>query len=163
MREFTIERMKEIISPEVISYVKSYLMARARAETLREAVDNIYREILKEKPVYITEGFGSHTGERITEGFDLYLCTDKEAAEIYAEADKRERANGIKPKEMQTDYCPALVAENLQREVENLLINASGKPIGVSCSDLIGLDLRRKWIDLIVKAVVNMPYFRLKV
>jgi len=159
--------MKHIYTPELKSAVNAYLMSRAYAETMRDKVNAIYKDILTQCPVYADlrtpEGKQIGQGEQILDPEHLYLCSDDALVQdAWAEADKRERAAGIKPDSMQDEYCPALVAENLQRETERLLIEVSGKPFGMDNHKLLcaGLEKRQQWIDLVCQFVVSQPDFK---
>ena len=157
---------EDALTPGVKSAVRAYLMARAYAETMREKVDEVYREILTECPVYADQ-FG-HT-EQILNSKDLYLCSDdtlcQDAFEI---ANHRLRAVGLKPDNMPDSHCPALVAENIQMEAEQLVIDNMAEALGqegkkpgdfrhrLICS---GLDKYHQFIDLACKLVINAPGF----
>ena len=149
----------DVATAETKSLVNSYLMARVYAEAMRERVDAIGREILKEMPLYADMADGS---ARIVEPSQIFLCTDDAATGAYfLEASKRERAAGIKPTNMPDEYCPALVAESRLSKIENMLIDASGKALGVdSNSPGMYLERRKRYIDLVVGMIVNMPGFR---
>jgi hypothetical protein len=147
-------------TPEVKSYVSAYLLARAYAETVRAQVDAIALEILTECPI-----LDSETGEPLTQSKQLYRSTDEAAcADFYAEANIRERHAGIKPPEMPNEHCPALVAENLVIQLSRCLIEASGRPLGVTPDKLLcagdGLATWKRWIDLVVGLIVSLPDFK---
>lgn len=152
-------KMHEVLTDEVRSCVNAYLMARAYAETMRARVDEVHRKILTECPIYADKS----DGRQILTSGDLYLSKNEvHCRDFYDEADKRLKAAKIKPNDMPTDWCPALVAENLQTKTERLLIDASGEPFGVTYHNLLcaGLDARQKWLDLIVEMVVNSRGFK---
>jgi hypothetical protein len=53
------------------------------------------------------------------------------------------------------------VAERLLIDIENKLIDASGKPLGISHnSPGLYLETRKKYLDLVVGMIVNMPGFK---
>lgn len=152
-------QLQDIATQEVKSYVNAYLMAQIRAETIREKVNVIQRDILSESPLSPGELAAKckHT-EPITDPKYIYLCDDQaQLADYFAEASKREREAGLKPDEMPDEHCPALVAEHFQTEVENMLIKAAGKPLGI---DHLYGELRKRFLDLVVRLVVNLPDFR---
>lgn len=147
------------MSDEVRSCVNAYLIARAHAETMRKAVDEIEHQILEELPIYDTKRPG---GRRLYRGDDLYLTDDAEAcAGFYAEANRRERASKLKPANMGDEYCPALVAENLQRDAERLLIDTTGEPFGVTHEKVWcaadAAQNSKAWIDSVVGFIVRQP------
>lgn len=152
-----IPKLHDFTTHEVKSYVRAYLLARTHAQLTRARVNATYREILTECPVYATD-----TGRPILDPGHLYL-SDSEAhvRDAYDEADKRLRAAGVKPANMPVDHCPALVAEHLQINIERQLIEAAGRPLGITNDGLLslGLDDRQKFIDLVVGLIVNQPDF----
>lgn len=152
--------LNTVVTHEVKALVSAYLLARAYAELTRERVNTIYREILTQCPVY-----ADRTGDQIFSPDKLYLCSDDALVrDARDEANKRERASGIKPADMPDDYCPALVAESLLSDVESCLIDASGAAFGITNKKVLcardGLAKRQKWIDLVVGLVVRQPDFR---
>lgn len=150
--------LNEVVTPEVKSLVNAYLLQRALAETMREKVDAVYREILTEIPVYAED-----RGDRVYTYQLLYLCSDDALCEkIYAEGNKRLRALKLKPDDMPDGYCPALVAEDKQVKIETALIDAAGAKFGIDSDKLLcaGLKTRQEFIDLVVKLVVSLPGFK---
>lgn len=158
------------VTPGVKSAVNAYLMARAYAETMRQAVDKVHRGILMESPV--TNGLEVEHGEParlIIDPKDTWLCTDDAMIQdYYAECDKQLREKGLKPDDMPVDHCPALVAEHIQTQTEWLILDCAAEmmEIGFDGKELNhrllckGLDTRREFIGLIVKLVVNLPDFK---
>lgn len=152
----------ENLPTDVKSSVSAYLMARAYAETMREKVDEVHREILEECPIY------TDMDERtqIFKSGDLYLSNDEEACkDFYAESNKRLRACNLKPDTMEDDYCPALVAEALQVDLERRVIEAGARMIGEP-KDMpnrllfLGLEKYNEFTDLVCRMVVNSPGFK---
>lgn len=133
--------------------------ATAYAETMREAVDKIQRAILAEIPLY-DDMMAEHNGterQRITDPRLTYLSKDEPAWQRYfAECNIRERAAGLKPADMIDDYCPALVAEDLQSKAERALLDSGGALCGFSAADLYG-DMREKGLRLFLGAALNSP------
>lgn len=153
-------------TPEVRACVLAYLMARAYAETMREKVDEIHGEILRECPLTndLDVKHGLDEPRALTDPSKAYLCTDEVLlADYYAESDKRLRAAKLKPDDMPATHCPALVAERLQTEAEWALIKASGGPLGVTNNGLLqigrGLEKREQWIGLVVSFILDRPGF----
>lgn len=90
------------VPQEVKDSVSAYLMARAYSETMRAAVDEIERAILKECP--LTNGLETKRGmpaKEITDPKHVYLCTDKTLTDdYYAEVNQRVRVAGLKSNDM---------------------------------------------------------------
>ena len=72
------------ITPGMKSSVKAYLLSRAYAETMRDAVDKIERKILEECP--LTNDLEIKHGKparEITEPKDVYLCDNDDLLQDY--------------------------------------------------------------------------------
>ena len=157
------------ITPGMKSSVKAYLLSRAYAETIRDAVDKIERKILEECP--LTNDLEIKHGKparEITEPKYVYLCDNDDLLQDYYDTvDFELRKAGLKPDDMKKDYCPALVAEHLQVKAEHLVIETTAEMLGEK--DLIhkllchGMDTYRQFIDLVTKMIVNMPGFECKI
>jgi hypothetical protein len=158
--------MKVYKSKEVKSLVNAFLLQKTIVDVTREEVNSVYAEILQKIEIF-TDAFPEskrHKLERIFDHDKMYLSKDEDAAaKIYDEADRILKQRGIKPESMEHDYCPALVAEEKLRKIEHALIDATGRNFGVTVTKLLsginGLKNYDNWIDLSVKAVVNMPGF----
>ena len=157
------------VTPDVKAAVRAYLLARTHAEVLREAVDVVEREVLQECPLSngldVQAGFAPHA---ITEPKKVYLCTDQPILEEHwATVDQRLRERGIKPANMDKDHCPALVAERIQTETEWLITETAGAMLGMADPKALnnkllclGLDERERFLDLVIRLVVNLPDFK---
>ncbi len=148
-----------VATATVKSLVNSYLLARAYAQTMREKVNEIYKVILTECPIY-----SDREGEQILDPDRLYLCSDMTLVQdAWDTADHRERKAGLKPDDMSDEKCPALVAEYDLVKVEWALIEATGEPMGITNNDLLcagGSEMRQEFIDLVVGFIVNQSDFR---
>lgn len=133
--------------------------AQAYAETMREAVDKIQRQILAELPLY-DDLMAEHKGterKRITDPKHTYLSQDEAACQRYfAECNTRTRAAGLKPADMPDEYCPALVAEHDQIKAERALLDSGGALCGFGSDDLWG-ELRDRGLKLFLGAALNAP------
>ena len=145
--------------------VRAYLLARTVAEVTRERVNAVYRDILTETPI-MADHDKHCDGLPIMGPEKLYLASDDEAVKrCWAEADRRLRQKGIKPADMEPEYCPALVAESTQRQAEALIVEAGAAMLGegkgfhgrLLCA---GLEKYEQFVDLCCKLVVNEPGFR---
>ena len=152
------------VTPAVKHSVNAYLLARAYAETMRDKIDEIQRQILSEIPL-----INPKDGERITEPKYSWTCTDEELmTEYFAECNIREREAKLKPEDMEDDFCPALVAENIQTDTEWLIFDAAAEMLKLDFDGkelhhrllCRGLDEMKKFIDLVVGLVVNLPDFK---
>ena len=165
-----VQNMNKVVNtPSVKTLVASYLMQRAFTEIIRERVNAVYTEILNEIPIFEdmrdnSPRFANGERTRILNHNYLYLSEDEEAVQkIYDEMDSRLKKLQIKPENMEHDYCPALVEEEKLRDIEHLIIKETGNPFGVTVNKLVcggnGLENYKKWIDLIVGAIVSLPDF----
>jgi hypothetical protein len=160
-------KMSEVLTPALTSAVNAYLMARTYAEVMTEKVEAVYLAILTECPVYGDLVPRRTGGEpvQILKSRDLYLCSNEALCQdVYEEANKRLRALKLKPADMKDEFCPALVAQRIQTDAENLLIEIAGKPFGITNQKLLcsanGLKNRQEFIDLNVKLVVSQSGYK---
>jgi len=158
------------VTPGVKSAVNAYLMARVYAETIREEVDEVYKETLGIFPLY-TDAFTRHNQkvERILDVNRMYLSKDEETCKnVYTDANFQLRKRGIKPDVMSDDECPALVAENIQLKTQWLICDTAAEMMGLDFDGkelnhrllCMGLEKYKEFIDLIVGLVVNLPGFK---
>lgn len=156
--------------PTTHSLARAAILARAFAETMRARVDPIHAAILAEAPIYVAPEWRERARnagrlpetsetppERITDWEKLWLASDADAADCYAEADRRLRAEGIKPDDMEANYCPALVADHLQIDAETALIKHLSETFGFPMPTLP--DHRARALDLALTLATNHPKF----
>jgi hypothetical protein len=130
--------------------VNQMLVAQVFAEALHEQVEDIDRRVLSER-VYTNK----FSGERVTEPRLSYLMGDEDAEHFLARRDAEIRAAGFNPPE---GYCPALMAQHEHIKAERALIDAAEPFFGVS-NDILWGENRTKWLDLLLKLVVNHPSY----
>jgi hypothetical protein len=125
------------------SFAMAALKARAIAEVERARVDAYIA------PIFASYGFTcAHTA--LTDPRKLYLSDDDElCAAYFAACDVAHREHGYQG---EAGTCPALVAEDLQRQSENMLLDSLAKFIGVDA--VYSLELRRKALDIAIGACV---------
>lgn len=145
-----IPRIQAALTPAV----NAYLLATAYAKFERERVNVIYSGILAKSPGYLDD-----EGKRITSPRDAWRIADKRESEIYyAECQDAIDAAGYK---LPRGHCPALVAENVQRDAAKVLIDAAGEFFAVTDQQLWqqpnSLQVRQEYIDLLVGLVVSSP------
>jgi hypothetical protein len=165
------------VTQDVISSVNAYLLARTHAEVLTEKVTAIKRDILATAnyypdPEHVRRGL--EPNEPVTDPEYDWLLRDDEFHDYLIELKARLIAAGyvINPIPGEPEYsyyCPALTAESLQRETEILLIESAAEMMGEEKPEEFnnrllchasGLETRQKFIDLVVKLVVNMPGYK---
>lgn len=164
MRKLT----QQDITPEIKQAVSAYLMARVYAETMRAEVDKIETAVLEESEYLVKPEWCKRYGEkkiRVLKPSDSYLMEESDYKDFWAESVKRMKAAGLdrhlpKGETMEAGYCPALVAEELQRVAARLIVEVAEPLTGVSVDKITcHLDLYRKYVDLWVGLVVNLPDF----
>jgi hypothetical protein len=149
------------ITPELRQAVAAYIEARATAQATREFVDKVQRELLTD--MVLTDATERSRG-RITEPGDVWMAyNDKQFTQYLSELDKRLRATGIKPDDMEADYCPALVAEDGQRKAELVVIDEAAAMLKMGSGEDVnhtllcqpdGLAKRQEFIDITAKLVL---------
>lgn len=153
--------------------VDTLLMATAFAELERERVNKIQREVLASEVFLMDEKHLDRGREdaRILDPEKAWLMNDVDAPRYYAKLSEIHLDNGFE--DAAKGYCPALVAENLQLEAEWALIKAAEKFFpGIDNNRLLngihredgswecGLDVRKKYLDLLIGMVVNYPGYK---
>lgn len=163
---------KANITTALKTTVNAVLIAKASAKLMRSEVDKIQRAVLQECPLNLAAEWKASGRAnyplKITEPKHAYLGDDAEFKDFAAECGKRERAAGLKPDSMPDDHCPALVAEDIERQAIALLIDEAAVSLGFDMSgpDLrhkllcLGLDQYNRFVDLVIGLVVNLPDFR---
>lgn len=160
-------KMNQFLTTDMINAVRAYLLATTNAELMREKVDTIAAEVLQNGKYFEEEKTRRGVvrgGDRITEPKNAWLMDDKSFKSYHAEMDKRERAAGIKPAEMDYDFCPALIAEDIQRKAVRIIIDLAGEIFeaddwgySLLCA---GGNKYDEFLELTVKMVVSSPKFK---
>lgn len=121
------------------SLAETVLKAQAFAELERERVDAYIA------PIFARYGFKDDEGNAIASPRKLYLCEDDAAcAAFYAECDAVHCAHGFIGG---AGECPALVAESILIQAQNLLLDSLAKFVGVDGFSG-SLELREKALKL---------------
>jgi hypothetical protein len=144
--------------------VNAVLMARVFAESERERVDDIARKVLSEQNYYGRKDY--HSGDRITDPKKSWLLDDQSFATYHAKMQAIHLANGFA--DAAKGFCPALVAEEVERQAEHVLIECAAEFFpGVTVNALLcgtkerrGLECYKHFIDLCIGLVVNSPGYR---
>ena len=158
---------RQDVTPKLVKAGYAYIVAKAAAETVAATIGPIQAEILQDFELYndleVEHGLPRR---RITAVKDLYLSNNEdEVLAYYAAVDQRLKAEGLKPHDMDADYCPALVAEDEQRKAEYALITEAARMLEVDEPEDFnnallcqrnGLEKRREFIDLTAALVVNL-------
>lgn len=151
------------IAKALAPQVKVLLMATAVAELERERVDAIARKVLADQNYYGRKPRDQGEQFRVTEPGDTWHMDDGSFASYHAKMQAIHLANGFE--DAAKGYCPALVAEHLKIKAEWALIEAAERFFpGCDNSTLLcgtktlgGLETRKKYLDLLIGLVVNVP------
>ena len=154
--KMTVHTLKAFArSDETKSCVRSVLLAELFSKVERERV-NAYILPLFELYTFEVKPEWRREGEpiRITNPDRLYLCDDEaRLKEWYEECDKEHRKHGFTgPK----GHCPALVAEDVLRQAQQLLIDhaCASLPLGFDSSRVFG-DARDKLLRLVISMTIQ--------
>lgn len=133
-------------------HVNNVLLATAHAQLMRQQCDKIQRRLL-DSGRYGGDGDPRH----------VYLLPDEAAARYFADCDAAYRDAGWT--DLEPGYCPALIAEELQRHAERALIDAATVAHPEITVDRLlcapkGLELYRDYIGLLCKLVVNRAGYK---
>ena len=160
------------ITQNVKSAVSAYLLARTYAEIMREKVDSIQSRILSETTYNVSPEFARRGRkiERIIEPKNTWLMSTADLHDFLCDVRHECNRAGLEtPQATDTTefwsyYCPALVAESLQKDAEHLLIESMAEMIGeASPKDFLhrllcaGLAKYHHFIDLTVKMTLAHP------
>lgn len=165
MQKQTQKQRAVRLAEECEAAVNAVLLAKAYAETKREQVEAVKREELAKVAYMVApEHLDGDAPERITEPKNDWLMTPADFADYLAHLDKVERERGIKPDDMPAEHCPALVAESLLVDAENLLIDIAWSHVSpdgtMNGRTMLYLEKRERFIDLICGLVVNRPGYK---
>lgn len=129
------------ITPELQDAVKTLILAQAYRQTVEPVVTAYQTAILTRHGFHIAPEWleRRHAAEDriITNPRDAYLLSDEDSAVIYAEYDQAAIAAGFT--DLEPGYCPLLVAENLERQAENAVIEAAEYVAGLKLEHANGV------------------------
>ena len=138
--------------------VNAVLLAMTLAQVERERMNKLDRELLAATAYNVAPEFAhGRPIERITDPKLAYLMGDEDAAEYHAERQQRIDAMGYR---LPRGHCPALCAEEVQREAESVLIGAALVFFPTCTQDSLlcaGLGKHGQYVDLLVRMIVNAP------
>ena len=160
---------KADVTPDVIAGVTELLARMTIAQVTREEVDKVQSAVLQDIALYddLMATHQEREPERVYNPGQTYLSQDEPALKrYYAATDAALRAKGLKPDDMATEYCPALVAEHNETKAEWALLDAAAEMLELDFdgqelnSRLLchknGLERRQEFLDILIKLVVNL-------
>lgn len=129
-----------------------YCALKVIAEDLRAAVDKVQRRLLLDECPLFKDLDG---GDRIIDPKDYWLSQDEAACKAYYAAQDRElRAAGIKPDDMDDQFCPALVAEHNVIKARLAIIDALAPLVDINPEHLYG-DNEDKFFELAMGLILK--------
>jgi len=144
----------------LISLAKTVFKTMAFVQTIRPIVEGYQREILEaEKYPYadkhITRG-RVNCSNYVSDPKQDYQMSDANFKLYMAQCRTKQAKAGLKTDH--PDFCPLLVAEELQRKAENCFVNALEEFTDLSHNTLIcaGLEIYREYLDLNLKLMSTM-------
>lgn len=130
----------------------SYCALKAIADGIRADVDKVQRRLLLEECQLFKDLID---GGRVIDPKDAWLSENDDAFKSYIAAQDRElRAAGIKPPEMDYEYCPALVAEYAAIKARGAIIDALAPLVGIERGRLFG-ENEEKFFELAMGLILN--------
>lgn len=154
----TVETVKQA-SVALRRLVNTVLLAKAQAELLREKCDAIQRQVLAAGEYKTSDHWEPRIPVgRVTDPKLAYLMDDDQAPGYYAALDAAYRAAGYT--DLKPGHCPALIAEDLLIQAEWALIDAAEQFFPEMAADRLYGETRAKYLDLLIRAVVNYPGYK---
>lgn len=140
-------------SKEHASLALTVCKAQAYAEVMRKKVDAYIRPIFDRFTFLPGLSFRSHVGDApITDPEHLHLCEDEAMLKAYYDACHEEHLKQGYTGEW--GFCPALRAENLLTQAENVFLEAGAELMGLE-NPPFDLDLREKMLKLLLGACLK--------
>jgi hypothetical protein len=146
------------LAKEIERHVNNMLIAQVIYEHKREQVDKIQRRLLAENvyeydPKWAAQGCKDCEG-RVTDPGLSYLMRDEHAKDYHDKLNAIHLASGFD--RAKDGYCPALCAESVLREAQNLVLDIASEHIGTNFRDTYG-ETRKEALELFTKIVINRP------
>lgn len=150
----------EIITPEVVEAVRVWLLAKAHAQAVHAEVDEVQRQVLRElnsppDPANVRRGADASP---ILDPSRDYLLPETVWQRYHATYQERIRRGG-KWADVPDEHCPALVAEELERQAQRVVIDLTAPKFGLDAHQLLcaGLETYNKWADIHAEMAVKSP------
>lgn len=147
-------------TPEMITATKALLMAKAFVQTIKPIVDGYQKAILEKhqftnrREVELLTKLGREAEERvILDPKESYQMSKEDFNTFWNECKIEREKAGLKVK--RDDFCPLLVAENLERQAKNALLEAMRPLTKIDPDNLWDMDNRKKLIELSINLMVS--------
>ena len=157
----TAQELKESISQDIIEAGKTLLTAKAYVETIRPVVEGYQKEILNNHQWHIASKWtkrrrGYDEDSIILDPDHSYLLEDKDAAIYYEELHKEHLKHGFKVKK---DYCPLLIAQNMERKARDILFDLLQPITGIDPSEIYQVKHLNEYERIALEMIVNHDNF----
>ncbi len=145
------KKVKFVPTNTMIGACEALLMAKAHTELTRERVVPIQNAMLA-----LVKAVDKETGEPITNAKDGYRMSDEQFKDYLNEVHHEYIKEGFN---VEMNYCPLLIAENLERQSKHALIMAMTeqeefKTITINGLLCLGIAKYEQFIDLCIKLLV---------
>jgi hypothetical protein len=139
---------------EMIEAARTVFVAMAFVETIKPVVVGYEKAILAKHQFHIAKQWTDKgiADEIILDPDHSYLLEDADFQVYFEECNKAREAAHLKVDN--PEFCPLLVAEHLQSDAENYLIESMQEVTHIEPSSLYG-DNRKKFLDLTLKLLVK--------
>lgn len=158
-----------LLTPTIINLVREVLRKKAIAQVLREEVNAIAKIALTQIEAIADDVPEIEPPFRCREWKDLWKVSNMDVCEkVYRLMDKLEKVAGIKPKDKEWDFCPALSAEWALTIAETALVDEAAKVTTLTKDALMcqpdAMNVYRGYIDLLINMVIaEVPDFTCKI
>ena len=142
--------------------VNAYIMAKAYAQTWRERVEPIRRDVLRLIGATYADKHGRRTGP-ISNPKHAWLMSDEQHREWCAELDHEYRSRGWLDKSDDIGVCPALKAEELERQAARAVLLAASEYVDILEPDALlcaGIEKYREGVRIVCGLIVNHSTYR---
>ena len=134
---------------------RTVFMAMAYTQSIKPVVESYQKEIInfyqfEVSPEWIEKG---KPKGKITKSSEMYLATEKDFQLYLKESVIAREKAGLKVED--PEHCPLLVAQNIQRIAENILMDTMEALTGINSEKVnFKLDLRKNYLDLCLTLLV---------
>lgn len=159
----TIDDLKRMAEDRRMhTVVNTYIMAKAYTRAWRERVEPIQRDMLKMIGAVYADRHGRRTGP-ITDPRHSWLMSDEQHREWCAELDHEYRSRGWLDKSDDIGVCPALKAEELERQAARAVLLAASEYVDILEPDALlcaGIEKYREGVRIVCGLIVNHSTYR---
>lgn len=123
--------------------------ATAFANTQRDNIDRLSKEVLQEIPLFVSNEWAESTEERITDPSKAWLADKPAWTTFYNRLVLKQSDAQIFP--AKEGNCPALEAEQLLTEAEGVLIKYACEFLNIDNAELSIFKFRKQFLDILLR------------